>query len=198
MLHRFPQESLVHLAEYRIRQRERAHLLTVQIHNINICHLLLLPPVCSPALKLMRRKARSATPQALLALAAGLLGSLQRIDCAGSGKSTTLARRSFRLRNQHIAFAGPRYCAFHHQQVLFEIDSTNAQIANRHLLRAHVARHALPWKHARRKAGSANRALHLEHVSVRFGSAAKSVTPYYARETAALRSADHIHKLRIA
>src|SRR3954466_7909051 len=47
VLDRLPQQSLVDLPEYRIGQVERAHLLTVQIDYIYLCHRLL-PGACSP------------------------------------------------------------------------------------------------------------------------------------------------------
>src|SRR5262249_38733600 len=122
--------------------------------------------------------------------------SLQRIDRGRASESATLARRSLSLRNQHISIARSRDCAFHHQQVLVEIDTAHAQVANRYLVGAKVTRHPLARKHARRKARCADRHLHLEHMTVRLGTTAESVPANDACKTAALRRADHIHKLR--
>ena len=54
-----------------------------------------------------------------------------------------------------------------------------------------------PGKHARRKAGGADRTLHLEHVSVRLGSAAETVPAHHAGKAPALGGADHVHKLAL-
>ena len=54
------------------------------------------------------------------------------------------------------------------------INAANAQVANRDLIRAHVARHALAREHARRERRGADRTLHLEHVTVRLGTAAEA------------------------
>src|ERR1039458_6139480 len=133
----------------------------------------------------------------LLALPGGLLRSLQRIDSTGSSKATALARRSLGLGNQHVALTRSRHCTLNHQQVLFDIDAANPQVTYRNLVRTHVPWHALPGKHARRKAGSADRTLHLEHMTVRLGSAAETVAAHNACKSPALRSTNHIDKLGI-
>src|SRR5215469_695014 len=133
----------------------------------------------------------------LLSLRLGLFRSLQRVDRRRAGKSTALARRILGYRNHHVPIASTRNRAFDHQQVLFEIDPANPQIAHRYLLCAVVARHSLPREHARRKARGADRTLDLEHMSVRLRTAAEIVAAHNTRKAAALRAPDHVYELRI-
>ncbi len=115
----------------------------------------------------------------------------------GTGKSTTLTRRSLSLRDQHIAITRARYCALDHDEVVLKIDAANAQVANRDLRVAHVARHTLTGEYARRERRCTDRTLHLEHVTVRLGTAAEAVATNDARKTAALGGSDHINELLV-
>src|ERR1700733_6649335 len=60
-----------------------------------------------------------------------------------------------------------------------------------------MSRHALPGKHTRREGRCTDRALHLEHMTVRLGATAKVVTAHYTGKAAALAGADHVHILVI-
>src|ERR1700748_1753209 len=100
----------------------------------------------------------------LLLTCRSLLRSLQRIDRAGTGKAATLSRRRLRLGDHDVTVTGSGYCAFHHQQVVFRIDAADAKVANRNLVGAEVAGHALAREHSRRERRSADRALDLEHM----------------------------------
>ena len=62
---------------------------------------------------------------------------------------------------------------------------------------AHVAGHALAGEYARRERRGADRTLHLEHVTVRLGTAAEAVAANDARETAALGVADDVDELLV-
>jgi hypothetical protein len=62
---------------------------------------------------------------------------------------------------------------------------------------AHVARHTLAGKDARRERGCADGALHLEHVTVCLGAAAEAMTTNNAGKATSLGGADHIDKLLV-
>src|SRR5579859_1222396 len=79
------------------------------------------------------------------------LRRLQRIDRGRSGKSTTLARWLLGLEDHHVRALRSRHRALDQQQIVFAVDAADLQIAHRHLVRAHVPGHALPFEHARRK-----------------------------------------------
>src|SRR5882672_2684012 len=116
----------------------------------------------------------------------GLLGSLQRIQRGRSGKATTLARWFLCFQDHDITILRAGYRAFHQQQIVVVVDAADLQVAHRDLVNAHVAGHAHSRKYTRRERRSANRALHLEHVSVRAGTAAKVMTFYDAGKAAPL------------
>src|SRR5437879_3127630 len=112
----------------------------------------------------------------LLLLRCSLLRSLQCILRCGAGKSTTLSRWGLGLRDEHetIAWTGDR--TFDHEQIVFEVDPSNAEVADGDLFVSHMAGHALAGEYARGEGRGTDRTLHLEHVTVRLGTAAEAVT----------------------
>src|SRR5580692_3841110 len=81
----------------------------------------------------------------LFLLRSSLLRSLQRIEGSSSSKATTLARRSLSLGDKNVSITRAGYCAFDHEEVVFEVNAADAQVANCDLRVAHMAGHTLAW-----------------------------------------------------
>src|SRR6202012_4162851 len=106
-----------------------------------------------------------------------------------TAKTTTLARGRLGQRDHDVTLARTGDGAFHHQQVLVQVDAANAQIAYRHLLCPEVPRHTLPGENPRGERGSADRTLHLEHVSVSLGATTKVMAADHTGKPASLAGA---------
>ena len=153
-------------------------------------------PVCSPHSVCVRTQGFRLS-LALLLLRCSLLRAFNASVRCGTGEATTLSRRSLGLRDQHIAITGPGTAP-----------STINRLSSRSMPRirrlrtvicsCHVARHTLTREYTRRERRCADRALDLEHVTVRLRTAAEAMTANDARETAALRGPDDVDELLVA
>src|ERR1700723_2665772 len=123
------------------------------------------------------------------------LRRLQRIYRSRTRKSSTLSRRLLRLADNQVPALRPRHAAFHHQKILFLVDTQHAQITLRYPRVAHMSRHAHSFEHARRKRRRANRSSDLEHRSVRLGTAAEVMPLHDALEAFSLAHAHDVDEL---
>src|SRR5579872_4511699 len=116
-------------------------------------------------LRMAARGSEASQPPSLLFR--GLpLRSLQRVNRARAGESAPFSGRLLRLVNQHVAAVRAGHAAFHHQQVLFLVNSQHPQVAHRDPVGTHVSRHPHALEHTRRKRGGADRTGNLEHRAV--------------------------------